>query len=104
MARDRSDEGAGAAQRAAAESLAVAALGWLAGQGDPLRDFMVATGSGPDEIRARAADPEFLAAVLDFLMQEDGWVLGFAADHGLRPEQVAQARARLPGGDQPYFT
>lgn len=89
---------------AAAEALATEALLWLAGQGELLRDFLVASGAGPDEIRARAADPEFLAAVLDFVLMEEAWVLDFAADRGVKPDQVARARAQLPGGDLPHFT
>ncbi|MEI4487003.1 DUF3572 family protein [Frigidibacter sp. MR17.14] len=88
----------------AAEALAAEALAWLAGQGAPLRDFLVASGVDLGELRARAADPDFLAAVLDFLMQEDAWVLEFAAERGIDPLRVQRARAALPGGDLPHFT
>ena len=63
------------------------------------------TGPGiPAELRARAADPEFLGFVLDFLLQSDAFVLDFAAEAGVSPETPARARAALPGGAVPDWS
>jgi hypothetical protein len=73
------------------------ALIWLAG-------FLAASGAAPRDLRARAADPEFLGFVLEFLLGSDDMVLAFAAAAGLAPEAPALARAALPGGHLPNWT
>lgn len=87
-----------------AEETAVAALGWIAADAELLGRFLAISGAAPQDIRARAADPEFLGFVLDFVLSDDALVTGFAAVAGLAPEAVARARAGLPGGDLPAWT
>ena len=88
----------------AAETLALQALAWLVGNDDLLPVFLGATGAGQDELRERAAEPEFLGAVLDFLMMDDAWVTGFCDAVGLPYDHPMQARAVLPGGAQMHWT
>ena len=52
----------------------------------------------------RATEPEFLGAVLDFLMMDDAWVVGFCDAQGLKYETPMMARAALPGGAQMSWT
>jgi len=87
-----------------AEVVALQALGWIARQDALLDIFLSATGLGLGEVKGRATEPEFLAAVLDFVLLADDHVLTLAADHGWPPETVARARAALPGGDLPAWT
>lgn len=87
-----------------AEVLALQALGWIAGQDDLLAGLLGASGATLDDLRARAGDPAFLAAVLDFVLLEDASVLAFAAHAGVAPDRVLRARAGLPGGDLPHWT
>jgi hypothetical protein len=77
------------------EEMAVAALGFLAAEPDRLDRFLALSGLGPHNLRAAAADPGFLAAVLDYLLGDEPVLLGFAAEHGLAPERVAAARAAM---------
>ena len=85
-------------QPEAAQVLALQALGWIASEDDVFPLFLTATGANLGELRARATDPEFLAAVLDFLLQDEGWVVAFC-DAGGHPYSAPQsARAALPGG------
>jgi hypothetical protein len=85
-------------QLEAAQILALQALGWIAAEDDVFPLFLGATGANLGELRARAADPDFLAAVLDFLLQDDRWVVAFC-DAGGHPYGAPQsARAALPGG------
>ena len=86
-------------RREAAESLAVQALGFLAGEPERLARFLALTGIGPDRIRAAAATPGFLAGVLDHVGSEDALVTAFAAEAGIKPEEVEKARRTL-NGDQ----
>lgn len=87
-----------------AETIALKALTWLAGDEDMLRHFCSATGIAPEELRRSPEDPAILAGVLDFITLDDAWVTAFAAAEGVEPGSVAQARAALPGGDAPHWT
>ncbi len=88
----------------AAETLALRALAWLVGNDELLPLFLGSTGAGEEELRARAAEPAFLAAVLDFLMMDDAWVVGFCDATDTPYEHPMQARAALPGGAQVHWT
>ncbi len=83
--------------RSAAETLALRALAWLAGDADALGHFLAGSGLGPAELRRRAAEPETLAAVLDFLLADEARLTAFCAAAGLKPAQPGQARRELPG-------
>ncbi|MCA8884244.1 MAG: DUF3572 family protein [Rhodobacteraceae bacterium] len=88
----------------AAGILAIKALGYLAGQEDLLQVFLNTTGLAAESLKERLDDPDLQAAVLDFLLMDDAWVLGFADAHRIAAEHVAAARAALPGGDLPHWT
>lgn len=81
-----------------AEAVALSALAWLAADPDRLSLFLAETGLDLDALRSRAADLDFLAGVLDFLLADEGRVTGFAESADLMPEMPAQARRQLPGG------
>lgn len=87
-----------------AETLALRALGWVAADDEIFGTFLSATGADAAALRVLAADPVFLASVLDFLMQEDAWVTGFCRSAGLPFDALAQARRSLPGGGDPHWT
>ena len=90
--------------RESAETLALQALAWLVAQDDLLPVFLGSTGAGEDDLRARAAEPEFLAAVLDFLTMDDTWVVQFCDTVGQPYDSLARARQSLPGGAQVHWT
>ena len=92
------------AGRKDAETVALRALGWVMGPGDLGAVFLGASGITPDALAHRPDDPEVLAAVLDFVLMDDAWVLGLAEAEGLAPQDVARARAALPGGSAPHWT
>jgi hypothetical protein len=79
------------------EDLAVAALSFLAGEPDRLSRFLDLSGLGPHNLRAAAADPGFLAAVLDYVAGDESLLIAFAADQGLAPERVVSARRAMEG-------
>lgn len=87
-----------------AETVALTALGWLAGNEDLLPVFMGASGSSEADLRTRATDPEFLGAVLDFLMMDDAWVVAFCDAAGLTYDAPQTARQMLPGGGEVHWT
>lgn len=75
--------------------IAVAALSFLAEDGEVLGRFLGATGLGPENLRAAAAEPGFFAAVLEYLMGDESLLLTFAERERLRPMMIAAARHAL---------
>lgn len=88
----------------AAETLGLQAISWLVSNEDLLPVFLGATGAGLDDLRAGVTDPAMQGAVLDFLLMDDGWVTAFCDHVRVRYEDLAQARAVLPGGEQVHWT
>ena len=88
----------------AAEEIGVKALIWLAGNDDLMPVFLGASGASVDDVKASAGEPAFLASVLDFLLMDDAWVMGFCEAEGLKYDQPMYARAALPGGEQVNWT
>ena len=87
-----------------AETLALQALGWLAGNDEIMPVFLGSTGVSLDELKARAGEAEFLGSVLDFILMDDSWVLDCAETCQVPPERLMQARHALPGGEQINWT
>ena len=69
----------------AAESTALKCLTWLIANEDLRGIFMGSSGLGEDELRARFGEPEFLAAVLDFILMDDTWVMQCGDATGMTP-------------------
>jgi hypothetical protein len=83
------------------EETAIAILGWLANEPELLGRFLALTGTDPSSLRHAAADPGFLAGVVDFLMGHEPTLLAFCEATGTRPEDVVRAHAMLSGPDNP---
>ena len=83
--------------RESAEKLAISALGFLAQDEERLGQFLSVTGIGPDMIRKAAADPAFLAGVLDHVVADERLLLAVAAHAGVAPETVERAHLALSG-------
>lgn len=77
--------------REVAEIVAVQALTFIAGDPARLGVFLAESGIGPETLRTAAADPRFLASVLDFVMRDDATVKAFADASQLHPTNVAAA-------------
>ena len=90
--------------RESAEVLALEALSWLVGHEELLPVFLGASGASEADLRARAADPEFLGSVLDFLLMDDSWVVAFCDATSNVYDLPLRARAALPGGAQVNWT
>jgi len=61
------------------------------------RRFIDLTGIGTDELRAQAADPALLAALLRFLEAHEPDLLAVAEEVGAKPEDLVEARRQLEG-------
>jgi hypothetical protein len=85
-----------------AESIAISALAFIAGDAELLPRFLAITGIEAASIRQAAREPGFLAGVLDFLLAHEPSLMRFASETGTDPASVAEARRRLPNGDDRF--
>ena len=81
--------------REVAEIVAIQALSFIAGDPERLGAFLAESGIGPEKLRSAAADPRFLASVLDFVMRDDATVKAFASVSQLHPTNIAAAHQAL---------
>ena len=85
--------------REVAEIVAIQALSFIAGEPERLGLFLAESGIGPETLRNAAADPRFLASVLDFVMRDDATVKAFANVSQLHPTNIAAAHQALNDPD-----
>ena len=90
--------------RERAETVALKALAWLAQDDDLLGAFLGASGLSARDVGARAQDPDFLVALLDFITSDDAIVRAFCDAEGLRYEDPLAARRAIPGGEEIHWT
>jgi hypothetical protein len=87
-----------------AEVIAIKALGWLAGHDDLGPAFLGHTGASAEDLRARTADPAFLASVLEYLTMDDQWIIAFCDAENLAYDRPLRARYSLPGAEMMNWT
>jgi Protein of unknown function (DUF3572) len=104
LAKSRSDgpfggsAGGKGTSREAAEALALQGLTFLAGDATRLTQFLTSTGVDPGDLSDWTGNPGIQVAVLDFLLSDESLLLVFAAEAGVKPEEVWPAQAVLAGG------
>jgi hypothetical protein len=74
---------------------AVDVFACLAAQPDAIDRFLHETGLAPETLRAAAASPDFLSAVLDHVADDEALLVAIAQQLGEHPAQIAEARAIL---------
>src|SRR3569623_2055429 len=84
------------------ETLALQALAFIAGDADRLERFIGLPGADATQLRGMAQNPAGLGDVLDYLLGWEPLLLEFAETHALKPESIAVARRKLPGGENSY--
>lgn len=80
-----------------AVALALAALGWTVSDAARARRLLDVTGLTPADLRARAAEPEVLAAVLGFLEAHEPDLVACAEALHSEPAALVAAHAKLEG-------
>ncbi len=81
--------------RETAEIVAIQALSFVATDPERLGAFLAESGIGPDTLRSAAADPRFLAHLLDFVLRDDATVKAYAEASKLHPTNIAAAHQAL---------
>ncbi|GGB58718.1 hypothetical protein GCM10011316_33500 [Roseibium aquae] len=80
-----------------AQEIATQALLQLTKEPELVGRFLAVSGIGPETIRLAAAEPGFLAGVLEFYMGDEALLLTFCENSGVRPTMIAAARYVLAG-------
>ena len=80
--------------------LALAALAATLGDERRAQRLLDLTGIGTDELRARAAEPALLAALLRFLESHEPDLMAVAAAIDVKPEALVEARQQLERGER----
>ena len=88
--------------RMGAEEMAIAALGFIAADPALLPRFLAITGIEASSIRKAAAEPGFLAGVLQFILAHEPTLLRFAEETGTPPAAVGKALRSLPLGNDDH--
>lgn len=85
-----------------ADTIAVKALGFLTSDPERLERFLRLTGWTPQSLGEPRGQQALLAAVLEYLSNDEPLLLTFAANMSLDPARVAEAarRASFPAGDE----
>lgn len=81
-----------------AETIAIAALAFIADDSQLLGRFVGVTGIEPQAIRRAAREPGFLAGVLQFVLAHEPTLLAFCDRNGIAAEKVAAAERTLSPG------
>lgn len=81
--------------RAEAEVIALKALGFLASDPDRLGRFLTLSGVDLADIATVAESPEFLAGLLNHLLQDESLLLTFTAEQEMDPRVPALAAEAL---------
>jgi hypothetical protein len=74
-----------------AETIALNGLAFLAAQPDEIERFLRNSGLDAAELRVRAADPDVLRAVLEYILAGDATTTGFCAEQELEPRDLHAA-------------
>ena len=84
------------------EAIAIAALGFIAGDEQLLPRFLSLTGIHADQIRAAAKETGFLAGVLHFVLAHEPTLDKFCGFSGIEAQSVQKAHFILGGGNERY--
>lgn len=91
-----------ASMRENAEAVAISALAFIAADPELLPRFLALTGIEAGSIRRAAAEPGFLAGVLQFILAHEPTLMRFCDESGTPPGEVGKALKALPQGDDSY--
>jgi len=79
----------------AAETLGLKALTWLVARPEALERFLSASGLGAADLRARASEPDLLAALIDYLLSNETLAMEFCKTEGVESRDLHLAQRAL---------
>ena len=87
-----------------AETIALQALAWLVSNDELCSIFLGASGASLEDLKTQAADPVFLASVLEFITMDDEWVIAMCDFLGIGYDVPLKVRYALPNAGQVHWT
>lgn len=90
--------------RQAAERIAMLGFEWISHDRELVERFVATSGLALADMSAVMATPEGLAAIMEFVLDDNERTLSLARALGCPAEDIVAARASLPGGDAPHWT
>jgi len=75
--------------------LGIQALAFIAEEPQALARFLDSSGIAPEQLRAAAREPGFLAGVLEHILADENLLLAFAQSADIDPAEVARAAVAL---------
>ena len=89
-----------------AQEKAIAALVWLSSDDALTGQFLGASGLSVEDMRAAIAkgDHGFLSAVVEFISQDDAWVIDAAGAIDLKPDEFVTLRQVMLGRSATHWT
>lgn len=79
------------------DAIAIDGLSFIASDAELFSRFCGVTGLSPADMRTAAAEPGFLAGVLDFILAHEPTLMAFSDQSGHAPQTVGEAARKLPG-------
>ncbi len=79
------------------EALALNAVAFIIDDEQLISRFLSVSGLSPNDMRKNLQRPETMAAIVDFLLEDEQALVQFCQDYNLPPEKIWQARLKLPG-------
>ena len=80
-----------------ASTIALNLIAYIASAEERLERFLGLSGISLNDLQSSAANPEFQGFVLDYALQDESLIIGFAESCGMKPESLQRARFALPG-------
>ncbi len=84
-------------RRDIAQTIAFQAIGFIAAQENILSQLLGSSGLALADLKTGLQNPETLAAVLDWLLQNEKTLLLFCEEFELTPDLIWRSRNQLPG-------
>ena len=80
-----------------AQTISIQAIGFIAAQEDILNQLLGSSGLALADLKTGLQNPEILAAVLDWLLQNEKILLLFCEEFEVIPDLIWRSRNQLPG-------
>ncbi|MCC3860487.1 DUF3572 domain-containing protein [Pseudemcibacter aquimaris] len=84
-----------------AEILAINALSFVASDEKLLSGYLKLSGTSLEDLKSDMGNPErfnaLLGSILDYLMQNENALIGYAEEYNIDPTNISAARGAFPG-------
>ena len=83
--------------------IALQLIAFIASDEERFERFTALSGIGPFEMQQSAQDPVFLGFMLDYALQDEALILGFAQNQDISLQTIVNARRHFPGANNDFW-